>query len=372
MSALHVLHLVDQLQRDGPVEWIAELARYADPEEITHEVLAYRGTRASAPSLGNMAVASTGARGEWDPIALGRLANQLRRPWDVLHAWDDPSRRRYRLLGRRATPQVYTAVDVRSAQLACLDQRNRVLASDPTAAGGLAEAGIASTQIVSMPYGVEPPATGHESQEVETREAALAKLGWPPATKLIVAAGPLCRASRFDEAIWRFELLRLLHADARLAIVAAGPDGPWLSRYIRLVSDTAYVRWIDDYEQGKTIFSHADVYWQMSVVPAVPYRLVAALAHGHAIVATDTPGHRHVISPGETGYLVDPESRSEFAYWTDRLLIDGPLRQRMQETARRETAQRFDPSLAAIRQCEIYRAAAAGRPLPQHEGHHGE
>lgn len=356
MSALHILHLIDDPGQDGSLAWIAELARHTPPEVATFDIVAYRYLPAAVLSTYELPVASAGARWDWDPIALGRLAGRLRRPWDVVHVWDEPSWRRCQVVGHRDAPLVYTAVDARSARRACLNKKTRVIAGDPTAVSRFVEEGIAREQIELMPYGISPLTATDES-----RETALARLDWPAATKLIVGAGPLRRSSRFDEAIWRFELLRLLHADARLAIVAAGTESHWLNRQIRLVSDPNYVRLIDDQDLGATIHSHADVYWQTSVEPAVPRALLAALVRGHAAVATDTPGHRQAISHDESGYLVDPESRSDFAYWTDRLLTDAILQQRIQETARRQTAERFDASLAAVQQCEIYRAAASGR-----------
>lgn len=353
MSSLRILHLLDRLDRYGPARWIDELIRHTPPSAAVHEVVAYRSRGAEAVAMEPGVVCRRlSGRWSWDPVALGRLAAELRRPWDVIHLWDESSRRRQRLVGRRATPRVYVATAAASARSVRRRSSLRVLASHADDVQALIRRGFAADQIDLVPLGVAPPAPA-----TEAREATLERIGWPPATRLIATAGPLTRASRFDDAAWAYELVRLLHPDARLAIVGRGHDEHRLRRVIRLVSDPQSVRILDEDEQGQAVLSLADVYWETNVGRFVSYELLGAMARGRCVVATDTPAHRRVMTHEQTGYLVDPDSRTALAYWTDRALSDRTLNERVGQAAADHVRTRFDPGAAAALQCEIYRHA---------------
>ncbi|MGH7200204.1 MAG: glycosyltransferase family 4 protein, partial [Planctomycetaceae bacterium] len=70
-----------------------------------------------------------------------------------------------------------------------------------------------------------------------------------------------------------------------------------------------------------------------------------AMAYGLPVIGGDVGGIPEMIVDGETGLLVPPRSPSELAAALDRLLSDGPLRQRMGAAARRRCEETF--SLAA-------------------------
>ena len=52
----------------------------------------------------------------------------------------------------------------------------------------------------------------------------LVRFNLPADARIIAVAGPLVRRRNLDEAIWAFELVRVLNPNARLLIVGDGPD----------------------------------------------------------------------------------------------------------------------------------------------------
>lgn len=96
--------------------------------------------------------------------------------------------------------------------------------------------------------------------------------------------------------------------------------------------------WLEEQQRSNTVewWGHrsnmAEVYSQASVVCLPSYReglptvLVEAGASGCAIVATDVPGCREVVSDSVTGLLVPPRNADALAAALRRLIIDSELR----------------------------------------------
>src|SRR5690606_34506200 len=159
-----------------------------------------------------------------------------------------------------------------------------------------------------------------------TRETLLTHLSVPPDARLIAVAGPLERRKQVDEAVWHFELLRVLHENAVMLVLGDGPDYERLERFIELVSQPGSVRLLGYRPDIAAILPHVDVYWQLSpAAGAPPLALLEAQAAGAPIVANDLPAHRAAIADGHSGLLVPPGDRAELVRATDRLLSSPEL-----------------------------------------------
>jgi len=85
---------------------------------------------------------------------------------------------------------------------------------------------------------------------------------------------------------------------------------------------------------------------------------------GLAVVATDVPGHREVVIPGETGLLVPAEDPGALAEAVVSLLADPARRLRLGEAGRRRVLKEFGLRAMVDSTAEIYRRAARARALP--------
>ena len=94
----------------------------------------------------------------------------------------------------------------------------------------------------------------------------------PADARVIAIAGPLVRRAAADEAIWCFELVRVLYPEARLLVLGDGPDRARLERFADEVSEPGCVRFLGYRADIAEILPHADVYWQLTSSTAAPGR----------------------------------------------------------------------------------------------------
>ena len=78
------------------------------------------------------------------------------------------------------------------------------------------------------------------------------------------------------------------------------------------------------------------------------------MAAGVPVVATDIPGTRELVVPGETGFLVAVGHRAGFARWTNQLLDDAALARRLGQAARERAGREFSVEAMVSRYVELY------------------
>ena len=81
-----------------------------------------------------------------------------------------------------------------------------------------------------------------------------------------------------------------------------------------------------------------------------------AAACGRPLVATDVPGCREIVIPGETGLLVPPGDIDALAAALRRMIDDPDLRARCGLNARRLVAGGLDAVTIGRRTVDVYRA----------------
>ena len=90
--------------------------------------------------------------------------------------------------------------------------------------------------------------------------------------------------------------------------------------------------------------------------------VLEALAQGRAVLASDIPGNRSLITDGVTGLLFD--SAAALARGAERLAADPALRQRLGEAGRRLVRERFSPAAEVSGYLAVYARVAPG-PWPR-------
>jgi glycosyltransferase involved in cell wall biosynthesis len=333
---LRILHVISRLDGYGAARLLRDLAKHqtAAGWAVTVATLSVqdgveRELQATGVDVHNL-------RGRWlfDPVAVVRLASLRRRiDVDVTHLWDERAAAHTRTAGCRE-PIVATWNSTREPGSALPGAwRRKAVALRPGVSGAL-------------------PSPCDKA-------AALAALNLSHDVRIIATAGPLARRKQLDDAIWCFELVRVLHPAARLVMFGDGADRSRLERFAELVSEPDCVRFAGYRPDFATLLPHADVFWQLDPAPTTPYALLEAMAAGVPSVASDVPAHRAAIVHGETGLLTAAGSRADVARATDQLLSDAAAARRLGASAA-EAMRRDWPlarSLAAVD--ELYSRATA-------------
>jgi glycosyltransferase involved in cell wall biosynthesis len=284
------LHVLGRLDGYGGARMLRYVAAHqaGAGQSVAVVALTAAETIASELRAGGAAVHVLGSRWKYDPIAIARLARLRRQmPAAKVRTWDDVARFYVRLTGGAASNAATIAPAVPLAQPA---QRQRA--------------------------------------------AVLAELDLPAEARVIALAGPLVRGKQIDEAIWSFELVRVLHPQARLVVFGDGPDRARLERYAELVSDPAVVHFAGYRGDLLELLPHVDLFWQLTPSRSAPHALLEAMAAGVPVVASDMPAHRAAIEAGATGLLAPLGGRAAVARATDRLLNDAALAARIGTAAR--------------------------------------
>ena len=376
---LGILHVISQLDGYGAARMVRRLAarQAAGGDRVT--VVAFRAATPVVEELrrAGVEVHVLNRRWGWDVIVVMRQMRLRRRMLvDVVHAWDAETLGYLLVGGWGAKPQ---AAGRARALVATVERAPRTFAgakaiqwgwrrvgmfatgNDATRAW-LVRQGVEGDRVRVIPPGVPP----HDSHDrALSRERLLAALALPENAELVAIAGPLRRDRSLDEAIWAFELVRVLHERARLLVLGDGPDRRRLEQFASQVSEPGCVRFLGYRDDLADVLRHADVYWQPDEALSTPLALLEALAAGVPVVASDVPAHRAAIVDGVNGRLAAHGSRADFARATDELLNNLPLARQLAAAAAHDACRlgSLDAALAAY--AALYRQALgdSGRRL---------
>lgn len=180
--------------------------------------------------------------------------------------------------------------------------------------------------------------------QISDRSKFLTALGLPHTARIISMAGSLERWQLFDEAIWCFELIRILHEPTCMIVVGDGPERGRLERFTRQVTDPKVVRFMTVADRLDDVLAHTDVYWQPGLSRIIPTTLLQAMSHGLPVVASDTPIHRKVLND-KNGRLVPAAKRALWARHTDELIRNRDLASKLGRAARDTADRNFSFSL---------------------------
>ena len=333
-----ILHVTSRLDGYGGARMLRYLAQHQALTGSQSIVVALAAVRVVVEELrtAGVQVYVLNSRWKFDPLAIERLRRLRRRtPVDLVHAWDSVAHIHVVLTGRRE-PLV---VELRE--------------SDRTP-GWMRR--LPGQSFSSIPLGVPPVQPSRSS-----RSDVLTELGLENEARVIALAGPLVRGKCFDEAIWCFELVRILHPQARLLAFGDGPDRARLERFAEMVSEPGCVRFTGFRADLAELLPHADVYWQLNPSVTTPHALLEAMAWGVPAVVSDVPAHREAVTPGETGCVAALNNRADVARATDKLLGDAAFAERLGRNASQFVARKFSLEDAYLTWDSLY----GRQPIPR-------
>jgi glycosyltransferase involved in cell wall biosynthesis len=402
---LRIALIIPTLDRCGAEKQLALLAAGLPSREFEVHVCALtRGGPLEAPlKAAGIPVTVIGKQRKIDPAAFFRLRRFLKelRP-DIAHTWLFAANSYGRLAARQAGVPIIIAGE------RCVDpwKRWHELAIDRlfarftqrivTNSAGVRDfyvaRGLPAEKFTIIPNGIEPPAdlmpsedaaaaasnsapTASSDQSPKTamadpptavsmavrqaaRERLLRETGLPDTTRFVGAVGRLWPQKRYKDLIWAAELLRWPHPDAHLVILGEGPQRWRLQRYTRQIGIASHVHFLGPRNDVPSLLPALDCFWLASGYEGQSNALMEAMAAGLPVVVSDIPGNRDLVVDGESGLLVPPGNKSEFARRTRRLMDEPQFARRLGENARRRMADEFSLSRMIDRHAAMYRELA--------------
>lgn len=357
-----ILHIIPSLDRAGAEKQLALLA--AGLPRARFEVHVCALTR-GGPIEGDLAAAGVpvtviGKRFRIDPLAYWRLRRHIAqlRP-DLVQTWLFAGN----AYGRAAAlacgvPRIVASercVDPwKSALQLAIDRRlarrtDRLVANSPAVRDFYVERGVSAAQIVVIPNGVPPAAPPRL-----TREAILAQLGLPSHVRLVAFIGRFWRQKRIKDAIWAIDLLKVVRDDVHLLVFGDGPLRRRMERFRRQARIVDKVHFLGQRNDVGDWLPHCDLLLSTSGYEGQSNAVLEAMAAGLSVVATDIPGTRDLVVPGETGLLAPVGGRGELARGLQRLLNDRPLAAQFGAAGRRRVETEFSVERMVGAYAELY------------------
>jgi len=182
----------------------------------------------------------------------------------------------------------------------------------------------------------------------------------PPLAPSTAAAAPAahvrirCTQESYRHAIWTFDFVRLLYPAAILELVGARAREMALRSLADGLDCDKAIEFLDAPSDAD-----ADVVWIPSLSNHGRQAALDAMARGQAVIASDVPCLREIITDGVTGYLVTPGEVVQIARRSRMLLDDAALRARLGAAAREFIARQFPLERTIDHWRELYRRIAA-------------
>ena len=114
------------------------------------------------------------------------------------------------------------------------------------------------------------------------------------------------------------------------------------------------VHWLGHVDDMPALFAQVDVVALPSYREGLPKGLIEAGASGLALVTTDAPGCREVVTDGVDGLRVPVKDAAALAHALARLQDDPALRQRLGTAARAKALAEFDERIVVSRTLAVY------------------
>ena len=164
-----------------------------------------------------------------------------------------------------------------------------------------------------------------EAECVELRH----ELGYAEDDKLLLCTGELLPNKNQITAIRALKILIKQQPKAKLLLAGNGPTLAELQAEVVVLGLQNYVEFLGYRTDLERYANIADVIVSCSYREGLPMNIVEGMLLGKPVVASYNRGHRELIAPDVTGYMVPPADANAFAEKIAVLLNDGELADRM-------------------------------------------
>jgi glycosyltransferase involved in cell wall biosynthesis len=183
---------------------------------------------------------------------------------------------------------------------------------------------------------------------------------------VVVAAGRLTEAKRYDDLIRAFRTVAAARPDWTLRLYGSGPKKAELASLVTELGLDKQVRLMGAVTPLEPEFAKASVLAVTSTLESFGMTLVEAMRVGLPVVSTDCPhGPGEIVEHGVNGLLVPPRDTAAIAAALLELIEDDERRTAMGRAALRSSAA-YDPRRIAERHVRLFQSLLDDRARPGH------
>ena len=366
---IRLVLMIPTLDRGGAEKQLTLLATHLprDHFDVTVCTLTRDGPYREELERAGIPIVSLGKRWKIDPLAWRRTVRFLRehRP-DIVHTWLFAAN----AYGRSAALAAHVPHIVGAERCAdhwkvwhelAIDRflarrSDRLVTNSVGVVEFYARHGISADRFVVIPNAIEPYVPPSESTAPNWRQ----ELGLPADAKLVGAVGRLWPQKRTEDLIWASELLRVVRDDVFFLFAGEGPQ----RRSITALRDTLKLQGrvflLGHREDVPDWLEQLDLFWTASGYEGQSNAVMEAMRAGLPVIASDLPGHRELITPGETGWLVPVGDRAEFARRARWVLEHPQEAAATGQAAARRMAEAFSVQAMVERYVAFYEEIVSG------------
>ncbi len=369
---MRILLLIHNLDLGGAQSAVLNLARGLAQQDVRPLVVAWRRGGAQAPRFREAGIEldlPDTERGGWRRLQVPGLLRALiaRHRIDLVHAHMSDSAAWAALLQRGGgCPAVVThhtneLIDTvgLGRPLSGWLRRRLLFASARRVAANIAvsesvrarlarEAGLAEDAIAVIPNGIAPPS------DEEVQAARVSSSG-----PRLVFVGRLAESKGLEVLIDALPRVLAVYPEARLELIGDGPERAALEtrvRELRLEGRVAFTGFVADVAPR---LAQSDLMVSPSRIEGLPLAVLEAMAWSLPVVASDIPGHRELVRPGDTGFLVPPDDPDALAGGVIAALQDRQSSQSLAAQARALVQRDYSAEVMARRHIALYRRLLA-------------
>lgn len=182
--------------------------------------------------------------------------------------------------------------------------------------------------------------------------------------RVVVAAGRLAEAKRYDDLIRAFATVAAARPDWTLRLYGKGAKRAALAALIEELDLGAHVRLMGTVAPIEPELAKGSILAVTSSMESFGMTIVEGMRAGLPVVATDCPlGPREIVRDGVTGLLVPPRDVPAIAAALLRLIEDDERRTAMGGAALAAAAA-YDPEVVAERHVRLFRELLDARSRP--------
>ncbi len=177
----------------------------------------------------------------------------------------------------------------------------------------------------------------------------------PEDAKLAGVAAMLHPRMRIKDVVWAADLVKCIRDDVYWLIIGDGPQRWRLERFAGQLDIGDNIRFLGWHELAPQLVAALDVYVAPSTFFFDFSGILAAMANGVPVVATQDPLHVQMVDHGKSGYLIEPGARNEFARCVNRLVNHPPLANHMGLNGKRKAQTQFESENRLTLMTDYYR-----------------
>jgi len=211
-----------------------------------------------------------------------------------------------------------------------------------------------------------------EFQRTMSTATARQKFGQPHSGVLLGAMGRLAGEKAFDLLIQAIDRLVKSGRDVSLWIAGDGGERESLQQLIDKLALTNRVRLLGHVRDIKTFFQALDVFVLSSLREGLPNVVLEAMAMEVPVVATRVAGVPSLVSHGETGLLIEPNSVDAIVAGIESLLQNSASGERFARAARANVERSYSFKVRMQKIAAIYDEVLSHDKCSERLGHISE